>query len=326
MKNSSAAEDLDGSARSNPEAASSALPYATAAAFRSALKAKFTEIAVNDPRFSVAELQRQFAYDRILSRCFSADDADRWMLKGAGALLARLPVARHSKDIDLYYAERATEPDVAVAALARVADRDIGDHFRFELTKTTPLQETTKGRRVHLSAYLGSLYATFHVDIVVNTSLTGEPDTVPPLTPLLVEGLLRPPYRAFPLPDHCADKLCAIIETHEQAGQVRASTRVKDLVDLALIARTQHVDGSALRTAILSGTAHRRLPLPTSFSVPDLPSWSIGFAKTIAAAPGEPVTFTDAVDLVGRFLNPILASPITGTWDPHSSDWTTPVA
>jgi len=36
---------------------------------------------------------------RILSRCFSAEDADRWMLKGVGALLARLPVTRHSKDI-----------------------------------------------------------------------------------------------------------------------------------------------------------------------------------------------------------------------------------
>ena len=129
MNNNSAEENSDNSARSNPETAGSTLPYATAAAFRIALKAKFTEIAVNNPRFSVAELQRQFAYDRILSRCFSADDADRWMLKGAGALLARLPLARHSKDIDLYYAERATEPDVAVTALARVADRDIGDHF-----------------------------------------------------------------------------------------------------------------------------------------------------------------------------------------------------
>lgn len=325
MNSNSSRGDLDGGTRSSPEETSE-LPYATAAAFRTALKVKFTEIAKHDPRFSVAELQRQFAYDRILSRCFSADDADRWMLKGAGALLARLPIARHSKDIDLYYAECAAAPDAAVAALARAADRDVGDHFRFELTKTTPLQETAKGRRVHLSAYLGSLYATFHVDVVVDTSLSGEPDRVPPLTPLQVDGLLRPPYRAFPLSDHCADKLCAIIETHEQAGEVRGSSRVKDLVDLALIARTQHVDGSALRTAILSGTAHRRLPLPSAFSVPDLPSWSAGFAKTNVAAPGEPITFTDAVDLVGRFLDPILAGPITGTWDPQSSSWATPVA
>lgn len=318
--NSNTGEDRQGGPRSSPEATGE-FPYNSAAAFRTALKVKFIEITKHDPLFSLAELQRQFAYDRILSRCFSADDAHRWILKGAGALLARLPIARHSKDIDLYYAERAAAPDAAVAALARAADRDVGDHFRFELTKTTPLQESSKGRRVHLCAYLGSLYATFHVDVMVGTSLSGEPDTVPPLTPLRVDGLLRPSYRVFPLPDHCADKLCAIIETHGQAGAIRGSTRVKDLVDLALIARTQHIDGHALRIAILSGVGHRRLPLPTTFLVPDLPSWNAGFAKTYATGPSEPMTFSDAVDLVGRFLNPILAGPITGTWDPHTSSW-----
>jgi hypothetical protein len=125
-------------------------PYATAAAFRAAVKARFSDIAKNDSRFSVAEPQRQFAYDRVLSRCFSADDAELWILKGAGALLARLPIARHSKDIDLLYAERASAPDDAVAALTRNLDRDLGDHFRFEITRITSLQETTKGRRVHL--------------------------------------------------------------------------------------------------------------------------------------------------------------------------------
>ncbi|MGH3923827.1 MAG: nucleotidyl transferase AbiEii/AbiGii toxin family protein [Pseudonocardiaceae bacterium] len=82
-------------------AAGNVLPYTSAVAFRAALKARFTVIAKQDPRYTVNELQRQFAYDRILSRCFSADDGERWVLKGAGALLARLSIARHSKDIDL---------------------------------------------------------------------------------------------------------------------------------------------------------------------------------------------------------------------------------
>ena len=46
------------------------------------------------------ELQRQFADDRLLARAFSGPEADRWVLKGAGPLLARLPDARHSRDID----------------------------------------------------------------------------------------------------------------------------------------------------------------------------------------------------------------------------------
>ncbi|MDQ2707796.1 MAG: nucleotidyl transferase AbiEii/AbiGii toxin family protein [Actinomycetota bacterium] len=116
-------------------------PYTTAAAFRAAVKARFTDIAKHGRRYSVAELQRQFAYDRVLSRCFSADDADRWILKGGGVLLARLPIARHSNDIDLLYVERAAAPDVAVTAPAKAIDRDLGDHFRFEIAKITPLQK-----------------------------------------------------------------------------------------------------------------------------------------------------------------------------------------
>ncbi|HYU65343.1 MAG TPA: hypothetical protein VEK09_01200 [Jatrophihabitantaceae bacterium] len=72
----------------------SSLAYETAAAFRNALKDRFQSIAASDHGFSLSELQRQFAYDRALARCFSGADADRWVLKGAGALLARLEQAQ----------------------------------------------------------------------------------------------------------------------------------------------------------------------------------------------------------------------------------------
>jgi hypothetical protein len=45
--------------------------------------------------------KRQFAYDRALARLFTASDAHNWVLKGAGALLARLEQARYSRDIDV---------------------------------------------------------------------------------------------------------------------------------------------------------------------------------------------------------------------------------
>jgi hypothetical protein len=129
------------------------------------------------------------------------------VLKGAGALLARLEgIARHSKDIDLYYAQQAASTDRAVDAFLAAIDRDLGDHFRFEATRTSALQEEAKGRRVHLETFLGSRYAVFHVDIVVGTAMSGKPDTVPPLTPIDVDGLIRPPYRVFPMADRVADK------------------------------------------------------------------------------------------------------------------------
>jgi hypothetical protein len=82
---------------------SAPFPYQTAQAFRRALRDRFAAIAKVDPRFSLDALQRQFAYDRLLARAFTGPDASRWVLKGAGALLARLEVARHSQDIDMLY-------------------------------------------------------------------------------------------------------------------------------------------------------------------------------------------------------------------------------
>jgi hypothetical protein len=212
----------------------------------------------------------------------------------------------------------------AVAELTAAADRDLGDHFRFEITRTSPLQEQALGRRVDLVAYLGTRYAAFHVDVVLGTAMTGPPEQFPPLIPLHIEGLIRPRYQLFPLADHVADKVCATFEVHTRAGGQQPSTRVKDLVDLTLIASTQTIEGAALHTAITVGAAHRRLTLPDRFAVPDLDVWRAGYPAKAREAPGATPGFDDAVVLVGRFLDPILAGHPVSTWDPRHTAWTTP--
>jgi len=240
-----------------------AFPYASASAFRTALRDRFAAIARAETGYSLDELQRQFAYDRALARLFTAPDAASWVLKGAvPGLLARLEQARHSKDIDVYFAEQSAAVSDATSALRRALDRDLGDFFRFEVTRIVPLQEEAKGSRVHVRAMLGAkTFAVFHIDVVVGTAMSGEPDEVAPLTPLHIDGLVRPPYRAFPLPDHVADTFAAIPGTHIGGEKETGSSRVKDLVDIALIATTQQILGPTLRVAILVGAAHRNLSL-----------------------------------------------------------------
>jgi hypothetical protein len=82
-------------------------PYRTATAFRTALRDRLTTLARSGTH-SLDDLQRQLAYDRLLARTFIAPDASHWVLKGAGALLARLPDARHSRDIDLAFTGAST--------------------------------------------------------------------------------------------------------------------------------------------------------------------------------------------------------------------------
>lgn len=297
-------------------------PYATGAAFRTALKDRFAEIAKSGTGYTVNELQRQFAYDRALARIFTSPDADLWVLKGAGALLARLEHARHSKDIDVFFAEQHADTAKAVGALRSALQMDLGDFFSFDVAKIVPLQEEVKGSRVHVAARLGPKpFAVFHIDAVVGTSMSGEPDLVAPLTPLSITGLVRPLYRTFPLADHLADKLCAITSTHLSGERVRASTRIKDLVDIALIAATQHIAASALRTAIIVNTAHRGLPIPETFAVPDEAAWRRGYPKVASDAPGPAPSFEQAVELASSLFNPILAGANDGRWDPGAGRW-----
>lgn len=46
------------------------------------------------------DLQRQYAYDQLIERLYRIDD--KWVVKGATALLARRISVRHTIDIDLY--------------------------------------------------------------------------------------------------------------------------------------------------------------------------------------------------------------------------------
>ena len=62
--------------------------YADPTALRRAVTDRLRTLA-RDQHAQLADLQRQFAYDRFLARLF-VSEPDRWVLKGATALLARL--------------------------------------------------------------------------------------------------------------------------------------------------------------------------------------------------------------------------------------------
>ncbi|MFD0772412.1 hypothetical protein ACFQZ2_00580 [Streptomonospora algeriensis] len=75
------------------------LPYTTPAAFRRALTERLRAAAKPNGPWPLAELQRQFAYDRLLARLYHLDSG--WLVKGATALLARELAVRRTVDIPL---------------------------------------------------------------------------------------------------------------------------------------------------------------------------------------------------------------------------------
>lgn len=295
--------------------------YASPQALRQAVRDRLRELATQRADARLADLLRQFAYDRLLARVFIADP-DRWVLKGAAAMLARLPAgARHSKDVDLY--SRRGDLAEAERALRDAAALDLGDYFRFALGPAQALAQGARATRVPIIASLGaSEFARFHADIVANLSMTAEPDDVPPLIDLDI-GLTQPRYRAYPVCDHIADKLCAMLETHPRAhGEAVASTRYRDLVDLATFARSSQLDGIALTRALASESARRGLTLPPRLPDPPGRDWPAGYARAARDAPGLPDRDLDAaVRTVRSLLDPVLARERVARWNPRSLRW-----
>jgi len=296
--------------------------YADPAALRRAIADRVRQLGRERPGAQLADLQRQFAYDRLLARVFGAEP-NTWVLKGATALLARLHgAARHTLDVDLYRPDARL--DEAEAALRAAASADLGDFFRFTLEPGRRIAAGRTTLRVPVTAYLGATeFARFHVDLVAGLVMTGVPEEAAPLVPVELPGIMSVRYRVYPIADHVADKVCALLEVHPRVGRAaQASTRYRDLADLVVIAHTQAVPASELTQALASEAARRGIQLPTMFTTPDAAGWVAGYARVARDVPGlDERDLAAARTTVKRFLDPVLASGATGTWNSDRQRW-----
>ena len=171
-------------------------------ALRRSVTDRLRAAATAEPHATLADLLRQFAYDRLLCRIFSGDSADRWVLKGATAMLVRLGSdSRHTRDVDLY--SNAGDLDDAEAAFRVAAARDMRDFFRFEVAPGVPVAGPSRTRRIRVTAYLGATrFASFPVDLVTNLNMTGAPEILGPLIRTRLPGIATTAYRVYPAADH----------------------------------------------------------------------------------------------------------------------------
>jgi hypothetical protein len=294
-----------------------ALPYATPMAFRRALTDKLRAIALPNGPWPLPDLQRQFAYDRLLTRLYVGDGG--WILKGATALLARGIAVRHTVDVDVY---RAVSQDRAERDLRSAIAVDIGDWFEFQTGASQPIADGANGVRIPITARLGMApWAQFHIDVVADgVQMTGRPDDVRPLTAVAIPGLVGATFKVYPLVDHIADKTCAILERHGPAQ--RPSTRFKDLVDLVVLIHHVRTRAEDQRRALASEASRRNISLPERFEVPDQALWEKGY-RAEARRTSIPVVPSLSVALaqVGPFLDPLLAGAVIGDWDAKRERW-----
>ena len=297
-------------------------PYQTPAAVESAIRSAAQKAAQNDKSLSTQERIRLEYFHRFLCRIFSETPTDAWLLKGGTALLARVPSARATSDVDLFNQRHSLA--AALTELRRLAALDLGDFFRFEdVSHTDSLggkqQAYTEGIRVSFDVYLGvNKKDRLNVDLVVKAVTTETPETIIPSNVLTLPKLPQCEYRLYPLVDQMADKVCATLSVYNGYP----STRVKDLVDLVVLTLTQTIDGGSLEVAITREAASRGLPLPETFTVP--PDWDASYRKLASPIPDckDYLTVALATSLVNALLEPVLAGKAKGLrWDPKIRAW-----
>lgn len=292
--------------------------YADASAFRMALEQRLKDAAGSDGA-RLARDRKRIAFDRLLAR-LAATGPDRWLLKGGFALELRLhDRARATKDVDL---EWRTDGEELLDALIDAAEHDAGDYFAFQVERTGPPPERLGGsHRFRVSAALAGrpFEQHFLLDIAPREDTDRESARLTTPNLLAFAGIEPVTIAAIPLERHLAEKLHAYTRTFDEG---RENTRVKDLVDLALIAELEQLDAAALRDAIdraFLGRAMQTLPdrLP-----PPHAAWTVPY-RELAQATSIPADLAAGHAVAAALLDPILTDQVTdGTWDPEERLWT----
>lgn len=246
-----------------------------------------------------------------------ATDPDRWVLKGGFALLLRLDPNRPSNDIDVTYVHSAGEHAVALGALERAVEHDLGDFFSFEIVSVGEETED-RARRVTVLSRLGAReFNRFRVDLAIpRPDVDAEEIEVGPLSG--IEELdTVPPVLVMSWPQQIAEKVCAIFERHGDAP----SSRSRDLADLGMVAgQIDGLDGDSLIAALRQEEARRRdhtLPegLPEVFALPaaQKEQWRRAFPK---ASRNAPISFDEAFEGAKALVEPLLNGTAGGKrWD-----------
>ena len=288
--------------------------YETGSAFRMALEARLRSEAL-ETGIPLARLRKTVAFDRLLARMMSPDQADRWLLKGGLALQVRMQQgARTTKDIDVLLQDTRAD---AHASLVQAAKTPLGDWFEFE---TAPARTLTGGVgiRVPVNCRLDSReFETFHVDIGIGDPVVAEPESFAVTSLLEFSGIPPTIVRCYPVAQHLAEKLHALTRPHG----TRDNSRAKDLVDVVIIAERDRLESHAARAALVATFAVRDThPVPAR--LPRFPrQWEISYRRLAMEVGVSARTLADGVRLSERFTNPILDGSASGRWMPGDGSW-----
>jgi len=284
------------------------MPYASPAAFRTALEARLQNQA-RDRGMRPDRLRRRAVFERLLVRLEVARPG-LWVLKGGTALEVRWQDrARATRDLDLALREQLADGEALRALLIEQLSSDPdGDGFRFEVAAPVPLADDAAGRpgwRLPVRAILaGREFAAIRVDVVIR-----------PQELVLTERLPLPgalSFAGFPTRDvevaapaqHFAEKLHALTRRWPD----RENTRVRDLVDLVLLIEDGRLNPGETRRVAAHVFATRELhAMPREILDPPA-SWITTYTALASDLDMEATTIAEAMASLRHFWSAANAS------------------
>ena len=202
-------------------------------------------------------LLSRYVIERFLYRLSRSKHRDRFVLKGAMlfAVWMRRP-HRSTRDLDLLGLgdlSEAVVPDIfrEIFAVPVEADGVVFDPQSIEVSDIRP-QDEYRGRRVRVTAHLGTARLRLQVDIGIGDALTPAAQEV--TYPVLLD-MPAPKLKAYARETVIAEKL------HAMATLGMLSSRMKDLYDLWAMAEQFSFDGQTLAEAIRATFERRKAQL-----------------------------------------------------------------
>lgn len=164
----------------------------------------------------------------------------------------------------------------------------------------------------------GRRFEQFPVNVALSEHPTAPSERLP-IPSLLDFADIQPiEIPVIALEQHIAEKVHAYTATY--GPQEQQSTRIKDLIDLLLIADLATPHAEDLRDSLDATFRNRaRQPLPSALPAPP-PGWTTPYARASEAV-GLPSDINTAHADTATFLNPVLAGIATGCWNPTEKRW-----
>jgi hypothetical protein len=280
--------------------------YTTAAAFRKALEERLKTASLTD-QIDLNRLRRQVSFDRLLSRLFR-EAPYQWVLKGGYALELRFRAARSTVDIDLTLQRAETTSGVDTNQVVRemlqsAVNVSLGDWFEYVIG--SPVMDLTAapygGARFPVEARMDKrIFARFHLDAGIGDVVMQPLDSIICRDWLGFAGIESSRVWMIAREQQLAEKVHAYTFPRNTAN-----SRVKDLVDLALLIGSGGLDKQRILDALRLTFERRETHDLAVDLVPPPADWQIPF-QALAEECGLPTDVAEAFASVREFLEEML--------------------